>query len=120
MCKRYANDEVVIQRFINPENHHPPQPAGSEQGGVFTPLPSKFEDGIVTCQFTLSNFSSSLSFSLNTLRPLSQTGQYFPLFAVGVVNATGDSQYHDGRQAQPNLVQLNQNQNLFYQQKDSF
>ena len=91
MCKRFADDTIAIQRFVNPGNHQHPAPAGSEQGGVFTPLPSKFADGVVTCQFLLSNFASQSVEQPNTLRPLSQSGQYYPIFATGLVNATGTS-----------------------------
>ena len=110
------DDEIVVNRYINPGEHQRPQHAGSEQGGVVIPLPSKYQDGIVTCQFNLSNFSSFLQSELNTLRPLSQSEQYYPIFAVGILNSTNDPQFHDGYQAQPNLVQLNQNQNLNYRQ----
>ncbi|CAF1300125.1 unnamed protein product [Rotaria sordida] len=119
MCKRFANDKIAIQRFINPGNHTPPVPAGSEQGGIFTPLPATFIDGIVTCQFVLSDFAPQKVKQLNTLRPLSQSVKYHPLFAVGLLNSTGDAQYHDGREPQPGLVQLDQNQNLIFHQNSS-
>ncbi|UJR19578.1 hypothetical protein I4U23_022713 [Adineta vaga] len=119
MCKRFANDTISIGRFVNPQDHHPPVPAGSEQGGVFTPLPSKFMDGIVTCQFNLSNFTRKTAKISDKLRPLSQSGQYHPLFAVGMLNSTGDAQHHDGRQPQQDFVQLNQNQNLIYHQNST-
>jgi hypothetical protein len=88
MCKRYADDKIAIERFVNPLNHSHPVPAGSEDGGIFTPLPSTFKDGVVTCQFALSNFDTKTVKNLNELRPLSQSERYHPLFAVGVVNAT--------------------------------
>ncbi|CAF1608862.1 unnamed protein product [Adineta ricciae] len=116
MCKRFANNSIAIQRFVNPEGHHPPVPAGSEQGGVFTPLPSKFIDGIVICQFSLSNFAPETVKQLDTLRPLSPTAKYHPLFSVGRLNSTGDAQYHNGREPQPSLVQLNENQNLMFRE----
>lgn len=138
MCKRFADDTIAIQRFMNPGDHHPPVPAGSEQGGTFTPLPSKFVDGIITCQYNLSNFDTQNMERYDTLRPLSQSGKYHPLFAVGILNSTGtkiffalsislniiplllgDPQYHDGREPQPGLVQLNQDQNLMFKEKDS-
>ena len=91
MCKRFANDKIDVERFVNIGNHTPPASAGSEQGGVFTPLPSKFTDGNVTCQFALSDFAPETVKQLGVLRPLSQSGKYHPLFAVGVLNATGKS-----------------------------
>ena len=59
MCKRFINDTITIQRFMNPEGHHHPVPAGSEQGGIFTPWPATFVDGIVTCRFMLSGFTQA-------------------------------------------------------------
>ena len=91
MCKRFADNTIAIQRFVNPGDHQHPAPAGSEQGGVFTPLPSTFVDGVVTCQFNLSNFTPQTAAQPNTLRPLTQSGKYYPIFATGIVNATGKS-----------------------------
>lgn len=91
ICKRFASDKIAVERFINPMNHSRPVPAGSDQGGVFTPLPSKFMDGVVTCQFVLSDFAPETEKQPNALRPLSLSGRYHPIFAVGVVNATGKS-----------------------------
>jgi hypothetical protein len=93
MCKRFADDKIAIERFVNPKNHTHPVHAGSEQGGVFTPLSAKLMDGIVTCQFILSNFAPQTVKQPNVLRPLSQSGKYHPIFAVGVVNATGKSYF---------------------------
>jgi len=91
MCKRFANDTVTIQRFVNIGFHVPPMPAGSEQGGVFTPLPSKLMNGNVICQFVLSDFAPETVEQLGVVKPLTQSGNYHPIFAVGVVNATGRS-----------------------------
>ncbi len=81
------NDTVVIKRYANPGNHTPPEPAGIEHGGLFTPLASQFLDGIVTCQFSLSNFTSQTLIQPKVLNPLSQSGEYHPIFAVGKLDA---------------------------------
>lgn len=94
MCKRLDNDTVVIKRYANPGSpsvHTPPEPAGIERGGLFTPLPTQFQDGIVTCQFTLSNFTSQTSTQVNALNPLSQSGSYHPIFAVGLLDSDSES-----------------------------
>jgi hypothetical protein len=91
MCKRLPNDTVVINRYANPGNHTPPQPAGIEQGGLFTPLASQFSDGIVTCQFSLSNFTSQTLTQPEVLNPLSQSGAYHPIFAVGKLDDNSKS-----------------------------
>jgi hypothetical protein len=89
MCKRFADDKIAVERYINPMNHSHPVPAGPREGGVFTPLPSIFIDGIITCKFALSDFTPEKMEQPNALRPLSQSGSYHPIFAVGVLNATG-------------------------------
>ena len=87
MCKRLPNDTIVINRYANPGNHTPPQPAGVEHGGLFTALSTKLLDGIVTCQFSLSNFTSQKLTQLHVLNPLSQSRKYHPIFAVGKLDA---------------------------------
>jgi hypothetical protein len=91
MCKRLANNTVVINRYINPEDHKHPQPAGSEQGGTLTPIQQQFSDGVVICQFNLSNFTTQTFGQLKDLNPLSQSTLYHPLFAVGALNSTSKS-----------------------------
>jgi hypothetical protein len=85
MCKRCANDTIVINRYINPHQHERPQPAGPDQGGLLTPGPSQLVDGAVICQFNLSNFATQTFGQVNELKPLSQSGNYHPIFAVGLL-----------------------------------
>jgi hypothetical protein len=85
MCKRLANDTIVLNRYMNPGGHEHPQHAGPEEGGVLTLGAQTLVDGVATCQFNLSNFMNQNSVQLKALRPLSQTGSYYPLFAVGVL-----------------------------------
>ena len=91
MCKRLSNDTIVLTRYINPHDDDPPQPAGPDDGGLFTPLPSTFVDGIVTCQFSLSNFTSQTFTQPQVLNPLSQSGDYYPIFAVGKLDGDSNS-----------------------------
>jgi hypothetical protein len=74
---------------MNPKAHDEPKPAGSEQGGVLTLGPQSLTNGVVTCQFTLSNFTTQASSQTNDLNPLSQTGNYHPIFAIGKLDGTG-------------------------------
>lgn len=71
-----------MKRYINPYHHRYPLPAGSEQGGDLNVLSAKYADGVVTVLFTLSNFKTTQE-SLGDLIPLSQTGTFFPIAAVG-------------------------------------
>jgi len=83
ICKRLPSDTITINRYANFGNYTPPAPVGSEQGGVFTPLPSQFADGIVVCQFNLSGFSAQPFKQVGALRPLTQSGSYYPIIAAG-------------------------------------
>ena len=89
MCKRLTNDTVTLDRYINPKGHEDPKPAGSEQGGVLTLGPQSLTNGVVTCQFTLSNFTTQTWSEANDLNPLSQSGSYHPIFAIGKLDSTG-------------------------------
>ena len=91
MCKRLANDTIVLNRYMNPGGHQHPQHAGSEEGGTLTLGPQTLVDGVVTCQFNLSNFQNGNSLRVKDLNPLTQTGAYYPLFAVGVLLNTSKS-----------------------------
>jgi len=86
ICKRLADNKVIINRYINPEGHHHPEPAGSDEGGIFTPGQLLFTEGVVSCSFNLSNFTSTASRQLTAIKPLTQSAQYNPIFAAGVLN----------------------------------
>jgi hypothetical protein len=77
-----------MNRYINPGDYDPPQSAGSEQGGVFTRLRSEMTNGVITCQFSLSNFTTQTFKQVGDLRPLSQSGNYYPLFAIGPLDSS--------------------------------
>jgi len=83
LAKRLPNDTIVINRYANFGNYTPPAPVGTEQGGVFTPLPSQLVDGIVTVQFNLSNFATQSFKQVGALNPLTQSGTYYPILAAG-------------------------------------
>jgi hypothetical protein len=91
MCKRLSNDTVVLNRYINPggDPNTAPVPAGSEKGGILTLGQQTFTDGVVTCRFSLSNFTTQGSSQLKDLRPLSPSGSYHPLFAIGPLDVHG-------------------------------
>ena len=95
MCKRLSNDTIIINRYVNPHDDDPSQPAGPEDGGLFKPLPSTFVDGIITCRFTLSNFTSQTLTQPQVLNPLSQSREYYPIFAVGELDANSKSVFEN-------------------------
>ena len=83
MCKRLPNDTITLNRYINPNEHDPPQSSGTEEGGVLLLGEQTYLDGVVTCQFNLSGFNNQTFDQLKALRPLSQSESYYPLFAAG-------------------------------------
>ncbi|CAF0735095.1 unnamed protein product [Adineta steineri] len=116
MCKRYADDTIVINRYVNPNKHEEPEPAGSEDGGVLTPGKQEFNEGIVICRFSLSNFTSQTSGQLQEVKPLSQSNKYYPIFAVGFLDEYHDPIRHakDSRTTQSGFVQLNEKETILY------
>lgn len=74
-----------MKRYINPYHHRYPLPAGSEQGGELDVLTAKYADGVVTVVFSLSHFNTTQE-ALGDLIPLSQTGTFFPIAAVGTLD----------------------------------
>ena len=90
MCKRLANDTIVVSRYINPDGHAYPEPAEADAGGSFTTIQRRFSEGVVICQFSLSNFTSDASKpSKKPVPPLSQSMAYYPMFAAGLLNDDG-------------------------------
>jgi hypothetical protein len=87
LCKRLADNTIVINRFKNPDGHHAPEPAGTKDGGLFVPGRQQYLEGVVICQFTLSDFAQTTSEQVTDLKPLSQSGSYYPLFAAGPLDS---------------------------------
>jgi hypothetical protein len=87
MCKRLANDQIVIDRYINPSGHQYPEPAEADAGGLMTPGEQQFHDGLVICRFNLSNFTDSTPFPPSSILPLSPSTEYHPIFAVGILDS---------------------------------
>lgn len=88
MCKRLWNDTIIVERYINPSDHDHPEHADSELGGLFTPGVQQFNNGVVTCRFTLSDFSPQSFRALKDIELLSQSTNYYPLFAIGILMNT--------------------------------
>ena len=91
MCKRQADDTISISRYINPSGHQYPEPADDSAGGVMTVGDQIFRDGLVICQFNLSNFTAyQASDNPQAVRPLSPSTQYYAIFAVGVLDSDSE------------------------------
>lgn len=91
ICQRLADDTVSLQRFINPLGHSRPILADtvSNPGGIFNVSRRTVEDGVVHCDFTLSNFVNVRRQPRQTDHPeLSQTTSYQPLIAIGNMDSS--------------------------------
>ncbi|CAF1104987.1 unnamed protein product [Adineta steineri] len=121
VCRRLVNDTVDVNRYMNPGRHLHPVPAGIAQGGVFTVEKAIFDAGVVICQFTLSNFTTTQMTNLNDPPILSQSTPYHPLVAIGALNATNSMKEHgiDSHKALPQLVQLNRTEVITYHLESS-
>lgn len=102
-----------------------------------TPIQQQFSNGVVICEFTLSNFAPQGPQKLKAIPPLSQSKPYHPLFATGSLNATSksclrsminqsmyildDPQKHadDSRTGLSDVVQLDKSESLFYKPDSS-
>jgi hypothetical protein len=121
ICKRLANDTIVVNRYINPHEHHEPVPAGDEQGGTFTPGQQQFDEGVVICRFTLSKFATQTLAQPNAILPLSQSTPYHPKFAVGILDDTSEPQQHNYTARLPLsiFVQLNTSEIILYKMNNT-
>ncbi len=89
ICKRSSTDTVTVERLFNPGGHVFPESIieVSNPGGTFTMTSGRLVDGVVYCQFTLSNFGSSKR-TRRDLTPLSQSTSYYPLIAIGNLDSS--------------------------------
>ncbi|CAF4373343.1 unnamed protein product [Rotaria sp. Silwood2] len=90
VCRRAANDKISVARGINPLGNTPTVLAGTTTnlGGKLTPTSLALRNGIVYCEFNLSNFSRSKR-QRRAVSPLSQSKTYFPLIASGNLDRSG-------------------------------
>lgn len=91
VCQHLSDDTVSLQRYINPMGHSRPVLAktASNLGGTFNVTRQKVENGIVYCEFTLSNFAQIRRPRRQTDLPeLSPTTSYRPLIAIGNMDSS--------------------------------
>ena len=91
MCKRPANDQIQMDRYVINVPYDTPDDAGPAQGGVVTVGKHTYSNGVVTCRFNLSNFNTQSMLHLSNPQKLSQSGNYYPLFAVGLLDDSSKS-----------------------------
>lgn len=89
MCKRLPNNGIELDRYKILSLGRAPGPATDADGGVLSQGHQTFLNGVVTCRFNLSGFTTQASSHLTALNKLSQSASYYPIFAVGELD--GDS-----------------------------
>lgn len=89
ICRRLSNSTINVGRYINPFRHEEPSPAGDEEGGQFIAEKQDFNNGLVLCQFTLSNFENNYHQHLLDIPKLSQSKLYYPIIAIGQLDSDG-------------------------------
>ncbi|CAF1023798.1 unnamed protein product [Adineta ricciae] len=111
VCKYLSTYNVVVERRINPGGYSPPVLGGA--GGVFNSTTQKVENGVVSCEFTLSGFTSSKR-RRRAIASLSQTTSYYPLIAIGNLDSSNNLIQHTSVTALSQTVQLNQAASFSY------
>ncbi|CAF3499833.1 unnamed protein product [Rotaria socialis] len=107
VCKRLANDTILVDRLINPNGHDYPVSASSmgNPGGQFSVTLLKLENSTVNCEFMLSNFTSSKR-RRRAISALSQSTTYRPLIAMGSLDSSNGLNQHTVRAALSDSIQL--------------
>ncbi|CAF4579440.1 unnamed protein product, partial [Rotaria sp. Silwood2] len=104
VCQRLNNDTIQLQCFINPGGYSYPTivTADSNYGGTFKVTWVALNNGMVYCEFTLSNFTTTMGRRRKrSISLLSQSTQYRILVATGHL---AGSNYH--QQAKRKLPQM--------------
>ncbi|CAF3355668.1 unnamed protein product [Rotaria sp. Silwood2] len=86
VCQRLNNDTIQLQCFINPGGYSYPTivTADSNYGGTFKVTWVALNNGMVYCEFTLSNFTTTMGRRRKrSISLLSQSTQYRILVATG-------------------------------------
>ncbi|CAF4807799.1 unnamed protein product [Rotaria sp. Silwood1] len=111
MCQRLNDDTIQLQRFINTGSYSFPTivTADSNYGGIFKVTRVALNNGMVYCEFTLSNFTTTASRRRKrSISLLSQNIQYHILVAVGRLDSSNSLIQHTSASVLTQMIQLNQ------------
>ncbi|CAF3560781.1 unnamed protein product [Rotaria sp. Silwood1] len=111
VCQRLNDDTIQLQRFINPGGYSSPTiaTADSNYGGIFKVTRVALNNGMVYCEFTLSNFTTTTGRRRKrSISILSQNTQYRILTAVGQLDSSSSLLQHSSVTVQTKMMQLNQ------------
>ncbi|CAM4749259.1 unnamed protein product [Rotaria magnacalcarata] len=110
-CQRLSDDTILLQRFINPDGHAATTmvTADSNLGGIFQVNSLSFNNGIIYCEFSLSNFTVPAGRRRKrSVTLLSQSTPYQILVAVGPLAGSNSLVQHSWTTVLSQTMQLDQ------------
>ncbi|CAF2646719.1 unnamed protein product [Rotaria sp. Silwood2] len=111
VCERFNNDTIQLQRFINPGGYSSPilVTTNSDYGGIFQVTRVALNNGVVYCEFTLSNFTTTTGRRRKrSISLLSQNIQYYILTVIGNLDSSNSLIKHFSTAVLTQTIQLNQ------------
>ncbi|CAF4089741.1 unnamed protein product [Rotaria sp. Silwood2] len=114
-CERLSDDTIHVQRFVNLDGYSPPVlvTAASNYGGIFQVSRVAQNNGVIYCEFTLSNFTNTLDRrTKRSISLLSQNKQYQILTAIGNLDSSNSLIQHFTANVLTQMIQLNQSETI--------
>ncbi|CAF3130235.1 unnamed protein product [Rotaria sp. Silwood2] len=111
VCERLNDDTIQLQRFINPGGYSSPilDTTNSDYGGIFQVTRVALNNGMVYCEFTLSNFTTTTGRRRKrSISLLSQNIQYYILTVIGNLDSSNSLIKHFSTAVLTQTIQLNQ------------
>ncbi|CAF2519068.1 unnamed protein product [Rotaria sp. Silwood2] len=111
VCQRLNDDTIQLQRFINPGGYSSPTivTTDSNYGGILTVTRVALNNGVAYCEFTLSNFTTTMGRRRKrSISLLSQSTQYRILVATGHLAGSNALVQHSSVAVLTQKIQLDQ------------
>ncbi|CAF3089078.1 unnamed protein product [Rotaria sp. Silwood2] len=111
VCQRLNDDTIQLQRFINPGGYSSPTivTIDSNYGGILTVTRVALNNGVAYCEFTLSNFTTTMGRRRKrSISLLSQSTQYRILVATGHLAGSNALVQHSSVAVLTQKIQLDQ------------
>ncbi|CAF4179558.1 unnamed protein product [Rotaria sp. Silwood2] len=111
VCQRLNDDTIQLQRFINPGGYSSPTivTTDSNYGGTLTVTRVALNNGVAYCEFTLSNFTTTMGRRRKrSISLLSQSTQYRILVATGHLAGSNALVQHSSIAVLTQKIQLDQ------------
>ncbi|CAF4554849.1 unnamed protein product, partial [Rotaria sp. Silwood2] len=110
-CEHLSDDTIQVQRFVNLDGYSPSVlvTTASNYGGIFQVSRVAQNNGVIYCEFTLSNFTNTLDRrKKRSISLLSQNTQYHILTAIGNLDSSNSLIQHFATGVLTQMIQLNQ------------